>query len=200
MMAKYEGSPLLLFQAINEVASAGCLAPGAQPTHHPFWTCLLQQAGIISTCSQTHSGELLLSAKHIYSLVNFRIVCLLQVARKLAVVKTSNSCVSLTYFIVRNPTEVGRKRTLWQSTPLFQDNWTGCTWFCAGGWQLEKKETPSSKLLGCFRFAWLAESLLQLDLRPVFLPCEEKVPESPLPFPGRADFSRLIYGSTHATL
>lgn len=39
-------------------------------------------------------------------------MCLLQVARKLAVVKTSNFCVSLTCFIVRNPTEVGRKRTL----------------------------------------------------------------------------------------
>lgn len=36
MMAKYEGSLLLLFQAINEAASAGCLAQGAQPTHHPF--------------------------------------------------------------------------------------------------------------------------------------------------------------------
>lgn len=36
MMARYEGSSLLLFQAINEVASAGCLAQGAQPTHHPF--------------------------------------------------------------------------------------------------------------------------------------------------------------------
>lgn len=50
--------------------------------------------------------------KHIYSLkiANVRIVCLLQVARKLTVVKTSNFRISFPCVFVKELKEVGRRR------------------------------------------------------------------------------------------
>lgn len=154
-MTKYDWGILLVLQVTNEAASAGCLAQGTQPTHHPSPAGSLS-SGIISHLFLDSLWRTTSFAKHIYSLqiVDFQIVCRLQVARKPTVVKTSNFCVLLTCFFVKNLMEVGRRRMLWQLTPLFQDNWTGCTWFCAGeDWQSEQKETLSSKLLGCFHMA-----------------------------------------------